>query len=63
VITQPHAAITLHQKGFDVAIEIALDIAMPPDPPVAATWATFRAGPGEVAPLITNLLEIGRNSP
>ena len=57
------AAITLQQQGFAIAIEITLDIAVPPHLPVAATWATFGAGPGEVAPLLMNLLEIDRNSP
>jgi len=38
------AAITLQQQGFAIAIEITLDIAVPPHLPVAATWATFGAG-------------------
>lgn len=57
------APITPHPQCSDKSVEIALDIAMTPDPPVAATGATFRAGPGEVAPMLMNLLEIDRNSP
>ena len=39
------AAITLHRQGFDIAIEIALDIAVPPNLPVVATRAAWRTGP------------------
>ena len=61
--TAGRATVAFYRQGCVKAVKVALGIAVPPNPPVAAAEAMRRPRPGKITPLLMNPLEINGNKP